>query len=263
MNRQIDDESPPAAPPQVVVITCAVLEAEIEHFARDLSHIRHVEILQQGLHNEPDRLRSELQAAIDRVEARDGPLDAIVLGYGLCSRGIEGVRTQRAKLVIARAHDCITILLGSKQRYAQYVQENPGTYWYSIGWNKHHTPPGKDRYEKLYQQYCEKYGQDNAEYLMEQEQHWFRTYDRATFVELSIGRTDLTAEKQYTQSCAQWLDWSYDHQVGDPRLLSELLSGPWRDEDFLVLEPGQTIRMTADDRIVEADDGQDAGAQQT
>ena len=66
-----------------------------------------------------------------------------------------------------------------------------------------------------------------------------------------------------TQSCAQWLDWSYDHQVGDPSLLSELLSGPWRDEDFLVLDPGQSIRMTADDRIIEADDGQDAGAPQT
>lgn len=235
-------------PPKVAIITCAVLEIEIQHFAKDLPHVVRTEILEQGLHNEPPKLRERLQEAIDRVES-SCDADAIVLGYGLCSRGTEGARTSRASLVIPRAHDCITILLGSKERYAEYVKQHPGTYWYSPGWNKHHIPPGKERYERLLAQYREKYGEENAEYLMESEQAWFKTYDRATYVHLGVGNSE--GDVRFTRSCAEWLRWSFDEQEGSPQLLRDLLSGPWDDERFLVCPPGQTFRMTADERVIE------------
>ena len=237
--------------PRTAVITCAVMEEEIAHFARGLDHIVHIEILEQGLHNEPDKLLVRLQQAIDRVEQRPD-VQAIVLGYGLCSRGVEGVKTSRCMLVLARAHDCITLLLGDKQRYADYVAANPGTYWYSPGWNKHHIPPGRQRYEKLLSQYREKYGEDNAEFLMQSEQHWFQTYNRATYVDLGVGGTER--DLAYTRDCADWLKWSFDHQHGDPGLLRALLECNWDCQRFLVLQPGQTIRMTADHRIIEVAD---------
>lgn len=235
---------------KIAVITCAVLEAEIRAMAMNQPDVVHVEIMEQGLHNEPPKLREQLQVAIDRVEAGQHP-DAIVLGYGLCSRGIEGVCARSCKLVVARAHDCITLLLGSKEQYAQYVAEHPGTYWYSPGWNKHHTPPGPERYQKLLDEYIEKYGQDNAEYLMETEQHWFSTYDRATYVHLTVGAT--AEDIQYTKDCAHWLKWKYDEQAGNPELLESLLAGRWDDARFLVLEPGQSIVMTGDERIIGAE----------
>jgi hypothetical protein len=233
---------------RLAVITCAVLEDEVAHYVCGLPQVVHVELLPQGLHNEPNVLRVKLQKAIDKIEATVAP-DAIALGYGLCSRGTEGVRARTCRLAMARAHDCVTLLLGDKDRYANYVAQHPGTYWYSPGWNRHHTPPGKQRYEKLYNAYVEKYGQDNAEYLMQAEQHWFTTYDRATYVDLGVGVTD--ADLKYTSQCAQWLKWSFDHQHGDPALLKALLAGEWDDEGFIVLEPGQTFQMTADDRVVE------------
>jgi hypothetical protein len=238
------------ASPNIAVITCAVLELEIQHLAKDLPRVAHVEILEQGLHNEPPKLRTRLQEAVSRVENAFAHVESIVLGYGLCSRGVEGVKTSRANLIIPRAHDCITLLLGSKERYSQYVKENPGTYWYSPGWNKHHTPPGKERYDKLLAQYREKYGEDDAQYLMETEQAWFSAYSRATYVHLGVGRTEN--DVQYTRSCADWLKWSFDMQEGSPLLLRDLLTGPWDDQRFLVLRPGQTFRMTADERVIEA-----------
>ncbi len=234
--------------PRTAVILCAVLDVEIRHFAREMPHIIHIETLEQGLHNEPDKLRATLQDSITRIEQKTA-VEAIALGYGLCSRGAEGIRSARCKLVIPRAHDCITLLLGDKQRYAQYVQANPGTYWYSPGWNKHHLPPGKQRYDQLYHQYCQKYGEDNAKFLMEQEQLWMKSYNRATFVDLGVGVTD--ADLQYTRQCADWLGWSYDRQHGDPALLAALLAGDWDPDRFVVLQPGQTIRITADDKIIE------------
>jgi hypothetical protein len=236
------------ARPRTAVITCAVLEIEIAHFARGLSHIARVEVLEQGLHNQPDVLRAKLQAAIDRVET-ETDADVIVLGYGLCSRGTEGVRTSRCRLVIARAHDCITHLLGDKDRYARYVAERPGTYWYSPGWNKHTSMPGKERHENLRRQYTKEYGEDNAQFLMDTEQHWFKTYSNAAFVHLGVG--DIEKEWQYTQQCAAWLGWHCDHQRGDSALLKDLLAGPWDDQRFVVLAPGEMFRMTADDRVIE------------
>jgi hypothetical protein len=233
---------------KIAVISCAVLETEISEFARDLPDVVRLEWLPQGLHNEPPKLREELQAAIVRLEAQSDA-EVIVLGYGLCCRGTEGVKTTRCRLVIARAHDCITHLLGNKERYAEYVKQNPGTYWYSPGWNKHAPMPGQERHEKLHREYVEKYGADNAEFLMESEQHWFKTYNNAAFVHLGAG--DIDKELAYTRRCAAWLGWGCDHQRGDPALLKALLTGPWDNARFVVLEPGQTFRLTGDERVIE------------
>lgn len=238
---------------QTAVITCAVLETEVGHIAGELDHIVHVETLPQGLHNEPDELRRQLQSAVDRIEARRD-VEIIVLGYGLCCRGTEGVRTRRSRLVMARAHDCITLLLGDKDRYARYVARHPGTYWYSPGWNRHHTPPGPERHEEHLREYREKYDAETARYLMEAEQHWFESYSRATYVDIGFGASE--EDEQYTQKCAEWLGWAFDRQRGDPALLRDLLAGPWDDDRFVVLEPGQTIRMTLDERVIEPTNGE-------
>jgi hypothetical protein len=236
------------AAPRVAIVTCGVLEEEIRHLAHDLEHVVHLEVLEQGLHNEPDRLRVTLQDAIGRVEAGTDA-EVIVLGYGLCGRGTEGVRTDRSRLVIPRAHDCITLLLGCRQRYAEYVAEQPGTYWYSPGWIRCHVAPGEERYRLLRRYYVEKYGEDNADYLMEQEQVWFDQYDNAAFVDLGVG--DIDGGVRFTRECADWLGWRFDRQCGDPDLLRTLLTGPWPDDRFVTLEPGRTFRMTADDRVLD------------
>lgn len=238
-----------AAPKRIVLIACAVLELEIEHYRQAYPQLIHVETLQQGLHNEPRRLQDAVQQAIEKIERQLAP-DAIVLGYGLCSRGLEGVHAAKATLVIAKAHDCITLLLGSKERYQQYVSDHPGTYWYSPGWNKHHTPPGPQRYETLYHEYLTKFGEDEAKYLMEMEQHWFTTYTQATYVDLTVGVTEQ--DLAYTKDCAHWLKWNFDHQHGDATLLKDLLGGRWDSERFLVLAPGWTLQVSGDEQVIRA-----------
>ncbi len=237
-------------PPKIAIVYCAVLEDEIESLIRGSDHVVHIEKLEQGLHNDPPLLNRKVQEQIERIEENVSEAGAIVIGYGLCSRGTEGLHAQRCKLVLTRAHDCITLLLGSKERYAEYVSENPGTYWYSPGWNRHHLAPGQKRYETLRAMYLKKYGEDNADYLMEQEQHWFTTYDRATFVELRVLPSDQ--DQLFTKECADWLGWKYDYQAGDIQLLSDLISGNWTPDRFLVLEPGEKVRFTADENIIEA-----------
>lgn len=233
----------------MAVIACAVLEDEVRHFARPFPDITHIEFLPQGLHNEPDRLRREVQGAVERIESGFPEVTGIALAYGLCSRGVEGVRPLRCRVALPRAHDCITLLLGSRERYGDYVARHPGTYWYSPGWNRCHVPPGPERHERLFREYAEKYGAEDAQFLMEQEQSWFRKYNRAAYVHLGAGFTE--ADVAFSKGCADWLGWGFDLQSGDPALVSALLGGEWDDTRFVVIGPGQTFRMTADERVVE------------
>ena len=233
----------------LAVIACNVLEDEVRHLAADLPHIRELVFMPQGLHNEPARLQRELQAAVERAEA-DPAVNAIALVYGLCSRGDENLRHPRCPIVIARAHDCVTLFLGDKDRYAAYLREHPGTYWYSPGWIKSHAPPGPDHEARLRREYAEKFDPDEVDYLMEMEQHWIANYNRAAYVGLGIGETQQDLD--YTQRCAACLGWNYDHVKGDPSLLRALLAKEWDERRFLVVPPRFVIRLTADETIIRA-----------
>ncbi|MBI4560088.1 MAG: DUF1638 domain-containing protein [Candidatus Hydrogenedentes bacterium] len=230
------------------VISCHVLWRELCYFASQSKNVFNFDFLKQGLHNTPEILRQELQLAVDRVP--DNEYDAILVGYGLCSRGIEGIVARKHRLVVMRGHDCITFLLGSKERYQEYFEQHPGTYWYSPGWIDCSLMPGKERYEHCLRHYTETYGDENAQYLMEAEQGWFQKYSNAAYTDLGCGETEHYRE--YTRRCADWLGWNCDVLQGDPRLMVDFLEGHWNEENFLMVEPGETIVASHDGRIIEA-----------
>jgi len=229
------------------IISCNVMWRELCYFAALSKNEFGFQFLPYGLHCQPDQLRIELQQAIDQT---DDEFDAILLGYGLCSKGVEDITANNAKLVITKGHDCITCFLGSRQKYREYFDSNPGTYWYTPGWIENHPAPGKERYETTYKDYLEKYGEDNAQYLMEMEQAWFREYSTAAYVDLGVGNT--SEYEEYTQQCAEWLKWKFDRLEGDSCLIKRLVNGDWDDESFLIVEPGHMIKATNDEDIMKS-----------
>jgi hypothetical protein len=225
-----------------------VLSREVCHYISISSNFFDLKFFDFGLHCTPDELRKSLQSEIDSV-TKD--YDAILVGYGLCSNGIAGIKANKNKLVVVRGHDCITHLLGSKEKYRTYFDKYPGTYWYSPGWIENHLAPGKERYEETRRSYFEMYGEENADYLMELEQDWFNKYSTAAYVDLNIGETDRF--KKYTRDCADWLKWNYDELKGDPRLLIDFINGNWEDSSkYLIVEPGYMIQPSYDSLILEA-----------
>ncbi len=230
------------------IVSCHVLWRELCYFAALSSVTHEVHFLPQGLHNTPDLLRSELQKAIDGTPDR---CEAVIIGYGLCSNGIEGIVARDKPLAVVRGHDCITLLLGSKERYRAYFDAHPGTYWYSPGWIDTSTQPGKERYERALAYYVELYGEENAEYLMQMEQAWMQNYSNAAYVDLGFG--DRERYQEFTRECADFLGWNADFLEGDPRLVRDLLDGNWEDEKILVVPPGHRIVASHDeDTIIEA-----------
>ena len=45
-----------------------------------------------------------------------------------------GWRRGPSLLVLPRAHDCITLLMGSRSEFESYFQDHPGVYYRSTGW---------------------------------------------------------------------------------------------------------------------------------
>ncbi len=215
------------------------MQREAYYCAARSKNVVDVVLMEQGLHDEPQRLRTEVQKALDNtLDIQKRPYDASLLGYGLCSNGIVGL-SAKILIVVPRGHDCITLLLGSKDKYQEYFDSHRGVYWYSPGWIESGKQPGKERYEKLLEEYKEKYGDDNAQYLMEVEQNWIKEYNWATFIDW--GLTDSSEYKNYTKHCAEFLHWNYGELKGSPSLMQKLIDGDWPESEFLVVKPGQKI----------------------
>ena len=222
-------------------VVCKVMQREAYLCASRSESIVDIVLMPQGLHDRPEILRQEVQRELEKtVDGSGKPYDAILLGYCLCSNGICGLRCD-VPVVVARGHDCMTLLLGSRNAYQHYFDTHKGIYWYSVGWIEHCNDlmPGKDRYEKKLAEYTEKYGEDNAQYLMEMEETWIKEYQRAVFIDWGLPQSQ--AAKAYTRASAEYLGWAYDEVRGDPSLMQRLVDGPW-DDDFLTVSPGATIR---------------------
>jgi hypothetical protein len=182
-----------------------------------------------------------------------------VLAYGLCGQATAGLVARGAPLVIPRAHDCITLFLGSRERYNEQFLSQPGTYWYTLDYLERRQDSatslslglGSDTdLQAVYEEYVQKYGQDNADYLMEVMGAWQKHYQRAVYIDLgsvmavSLSRKAAEASRR---------GWAFERMAGDLVLIRRLIQGEWGDGetgDFLILQPGQAMRMTYDENII-------------
>ena len=232
---------------------CEALARLIYACAAQSPHIVDIELFALGLHNHPNKLRTQLQERINATSAED--YDAIVLVYGICGKATIGLSSPHLPMVIPRAHDCITLFLGDRTRYNEQFEENPGTYWYTIDYIERRKPgdalgatSASTDSTAQYEEYVQKFGKDNADYLMEVMGAWESHYQRAAFIDLGVG--DGTAVAANAQEIAQRRGWLYERMAGDLVLIRKLILGEW-DEHFLRLEPQQSISMSYDDNVVE------------
>jgi hypothetical protein len=110
---------------RLLLIACGVFRRELEHLAARAGH--HVELCwpDDAFHVRPgSALRAEVQARIDA--AASDPLDAILVGYGICNGWVRGLRAAAHPLVLPQAWDCLTLLLGSRRRHQKLARDWDG-----------------------------------------------------------------------------------------------------------------------------------------
>jgi hypothetical protein len=211
-------------PTHTRILACATVIEEILPIMP--SQMRY-SILDFGLHVNPDSLKHTLQKTIK--ENIPG-IDTIILGYGLCSQAVVGLKSDSCTLLIPRVDDCIALFLGSTETYKLQQKQNPGTYYLTKGWMKSGDTPF-DEFDAL----INKYGAEKAKLIMNK---ILKNYTRLAFI--NTGSSDLEQLHAQAREIAYRFDLHYEEIPGSDTLINKMLYGPW-DDDFIIAQPGQMI----------------------
>jgi hypothetical protein len=207
------------------VIACATV---IEEMRPLLPEGMTYEVLDFGLHLTPEKLRNRLQETIDAASAE---ADTIILGYGLCSLSVVGLKATECTLVVPRVDDCIAIFLGSYAAYKQQAGQEPGTYYLTKGWIEVSDTPFTE-----YTRLVERYGPERANRMIKL---MLKNYTRLALI--NTGHYEQDRYRAYTRDMAKQFDLRYEELPGSTTLIKKMIYGPW-DTDFVIARPGETIR---------------------
>jgi len=213
-----------------VVIACQVMKPELDFLAENQPHIE-IRYLDQNMHERPAQMPAVVQAEIDAMEAYAGQ---IILGYGLCSNGIVGVKAPRQGLIIPRVHDCITLFLGSRAAYEKVFYDQPGTYYLTPGWLEER----KDPLGYMESAYVPKMGREKAEWGIKEE---LKNYTRIVMIDTQSA--DMAALRKIAQENARFLGKNYEEIPGLQDYFRRILFGPYPEADFIHLQPGEIMQQ--------------------
>jgi hypothetical protein len=243
-------------------LVCKALFREFSHYAAVSDNAIDLSYFEWGLHERVGALSKVLQEEINRIDAGDDihtsyppyglPFDGILIGYGLCSNAVVGLSSQKYPLVIPRAHDCITLLLGSRERYSELFAEAGGTFWLSPGWVESSRIPSAGDREWLYKKLCERYDEQSALMMADINEGILENYSRLALIEWPefVGREFSKRTKEITYESSQYTGMHCEVIEGSSNLIQALLSGSWDSERFLVVPPGKTVRASYDESVI-------------
>jgi hypothetical protein len=216
-----------AIPPDVRVLACQALAPELAALGVAPDQMR---LLDQGLHRCPQELRQELARNLKELES-DAAVKLIVLVYGYCGGGLEGLSPRRADVILPLVHDCIPLLLGR-------TPPSPppgagGIFYLSPGWIEHGRTPYT---EFLYTR--ERFGHDDAMWTT---QRMLNSYREVVLIETPAGLSE--AHRRHARTMARLFGLAYREEQGDGRLLEDLLAARSNRAGILHLNPGDVLTI--------------------
>ena len=244
-------------------ISCDALARQTYFCAAQSPHLVDVELISMGQHIKPKELNRTIQQKIDSVT--DATYDAILLCYGLCGQATAGLACREIPIVIPRAHDCITLCLGSKEEYKKQQETCPGTIWYTKDYMERldnaaeFTGMGASSAElydeKAYEAMAGRMGKERADRIIASMSDMTKNYERVVFIEQEI--VEYKNEEELVQKEAEAKGWRFEKMKGDLKLIRNLINGCWPEEDYLQVKPGERITIGFGDRIIKV--AEDAG----
>jgi len=184
-------------------------------------------VLDFGHYGNADNLRAALQLAVDESSPE---VEFIILGYGLCSQGVIGLKSNYAQLIMPRVDDCIAIFLGSRLEYLRQGSRVPGTYYLTKAWiEAGHGPFAQ------YERVLANRGPKHADRLI---RTMLANYTRLALID--NGQHELAPSREYAAQTATRFGLRYEEIAGSTQLLQRMIDGPW-DQDFVVVQPGEAV----------------------
>jgi hypothetical protein len=208
---------------EVAVIACDVMRDELETAATGAAVQFH--FLDQGLHRTPQKMANLIQEKIDIISPT---VKRVVLAYGLCSKGITGVKSLHQKLVVPKCHDCIALFFGSLDTYQKAFKSRPGTYYLTPGW----VAAKKDPLGIIYDDYAVKHGIETAMWCMQEE---LKHYTHIALINTGVGDMEKLRERA-KENCAV-LEKEYCEIQGNLDYFTSIIYGPYNKDNFLTFPP--------------------------
>lgn len=242
------------------LIACNVFTREACLAVAESPHTIDLEFTEIGEHSAPDNLRDNLQKLINQAENCGKRYDAILLLFGLCGNSTLDLHTEKFPLVIPRAHDCCTILLGSKKTFSAYFKEHPSTPFSSVGYmerGEYFLRTMDDQSEMdlddPFAAYVEQYGEENARYIWDTLHPGAREESAKAYF-IDIPETHAIADIDGFKNKVEKRGLDFSILEGNLTLIRQLIQGDWKADEFLVLKPGQRISAVYDwDEILKAE----------
>ena len=240
------------------LISCEIFFREMCFAVATSPNLIDIEFLPKGLHDIGSAgMLQRVQEVLDRVD--ENKYDAIIFGYGLCNNGLAGLRARTIPVVLPKAHDCITLFLGSKERYLAYFNSHLGTYFKTTGWIERGATTGELSQlsiqrqlgmDKSFDELVEKYGEENAQFLYDT-LYGYKNYSQFTYIDMGIGAGDNF--EQQTRREAEEKGWAFEKIQGDMSMIERLVNGQWPENEFLVIPPGHRVVTTFGMDIIKAE----------
>ena len=155
-----------------------------------------------------------------------------MLGYGMCSNAVLGLKTEHATLVVPRVDDCIAMLLGSNEAFAAEAAKALGTYYVSKAYMDE-----CDTILSEHEQLESKRGPELAEKLI---RLLLRNYTRVVLID--TGRHDLDPYRTRVKEFAERFGLAVEEVAGTTRLLDALVEEGWGDY-FVVAPAGHELTL--------------------
>lgn len=251
------------ARPRYRLIACEVLYRECCFAAAVSRNVIDLHFTSQGWHD----LKSATMCERVQAEVDATPPDryaAILLGFALCNNGIVGLTARDVPLIIPRAHDCITFFLGSREAYQRHFDANTGAYYLTTGWverdreNIESTMDDQDNMlrqmglDKSYEDYVALYGEENAKMILATIGDGLSNYHKFTQIDMGVAPEIETEVSRAGREEAARRGWEFEIVPGRLDLVRALADGPWTDDKFLTVQPGQSVQPAYDGRIIQA-----------
>ena len=251
---------------RIKVIACETLFREIHLAAAVSPQLCDVKFLPRECHDDLHLMRRMLDEELAATNGDGGACvergvccpacgtrryNSVVLVMGLCGNTVQGLRAPDVPLVLPKVHDCSGLLLGGNDRY---LAEEKRTVFYhqgaveQLGAGLVDAVPKKYGLGRSLQEYIGKYGEDNGRYIFEMEHHFVAYNERALVLKHPESPTGQATHEKVSEYVAKaQFGWRVESRAVDMTLFHRLLAGDWDPTHFLVVPPGQTVKVRVEE----------------
>ncbi len=233
-------------------LICDVLSRDFYYYSSLTDNIVDIELMDSYNHLYPKKMKESIQKKIDNVDS--SKYDYILMGFGLCGNALNGIQSRDIEIVVPKVHDCITLFIGSKERYQEYFEESSSSMYYISSWiekngiNQDMQDLKSIGLGESYEYYEQKYGKKGAKYLSQIAKEWIRRYNKAVYVTNKLVKEDYSHD---VLNICKKRQWNFEEIKGNSCIIENLINGDWNENEFLVVEKNSRIYSTGDDHIVD------------